>query len=78
MTPFPPSKLPFHRLPYQVGALLALVQHLVHAGKCAGRQACRGFLVIDLLSAHARNIDDITNCYKGYFAVASPRIDDII
>jgi hypothetical protein len=78
MTPFAPCKLPLYRLADQVGALLALVQHLVHSGKCAGREAGRGFLVVDLLPAHDPNIDDITNCYKPYFAVAFPGIPDII
>jgi hypothetical protein len=52
MTTFPTRKLPLHRLADQVGALLALVQHIVHSGKGTCRQAGRGFLVVDLLASH--------------------------
>jgi hypothetical protein len=64
---FPTLQLPLNGLPDEVGALLALVQNRVHAVKGALRKAGRDLLEIDLFSAHSRNIDDITNCYKPHF-----------
>lgn len=65
---FPTLKLPLHGLSNEVGALLAFVQNGVHSLKRALWQPCRDLLVIDAWPAHCRNIDDITNCYKGYFS----------
>lgn len=64
---FPQFQEPFHGCPNEGRAVLVLLQNGVHAVKGALREACRRLLMVDLLSAHGRNIDDITNCYKGYF-----------
>lgn len=64
---FPPLNLALNGLSDEVGSLLAVLQNGVDAVKRAFREARRGLLVVDLFPAHSRNIDDITNCYKGYF-----------
>ncbi len=65
---FAPLQFSFHCLSDEVCTLFALVQNGVHALKGALRKAARNLLEIDLFSAHTRNIDDITNCYKPYFS----------
>jgi hypothetical protein len=65
--PFPALKLPLNSLSNEVRALFALVQDGIHTVQRALWQAGWDLLKIDLFSAHSRNIDDITNCYKGYF-----------
>jgi hypothetical protein len=64
---FSTLKLPLDGLSDEIGALLAIVQYGVHAVQRALWQAGRDLLMVDLFSAHALRIDDITNCYKPYF-----------
>jgi hypothetical protein len=64
---FPTLKLPLNSLTDEVGALFALLQDGIHTVQGALWKAARDLLEIDLFSAHFANIDDITNCYKGYF-----------
>lgn len=76
--PFPPFQLPLDRLADEIRAPLFLFQDRINPVKRPLWETGRGLLMVYLASAHARKIDDITNCYKHYFAVALSRIDDII
>ncbi len=64
---FPALNLALHGLSDEVGSLLALVQNGVDTVNRALGKPSGGLLVVDLFPAHPRYIDDITNCYKGYF-----------
>jgi hypothetical protein len=64
---FPALQFPLDRLANEVRALFALVQNGVDAVKRSLGEARRHLLMVDLFSAHALRIDDITNCYKPYF-----------
>lgn len=44
---------------------LLFFKHCVYPLARPFRKACRYLFFIDLCSAHGRNIDDITYCYKG-------------
>lgn len=60
-----PFQLPLDGLADQIGQLLAILQNRLHSLPGALWEPCRNLLMVDLFSAHWRNIDDITYCYKG-------------
>lgn len=65
--PRSPLQLPLDGLPDEVRPALVLGQRLVDTGQSSFGEPAGGLLVVDLLSSHVPKIDDITNCYKGYF-----------
>jgi hypothetical protein len=62
---FTPLQLALDGLADQIGQLLAILQNRLHSLPGALWEPCRNLLMVDLFSAHWRNIDDITYCYKG-------------
>lgn len=64
---FPTFQLSGDRFPQEVGKAFALFAGGLDALKGALGKACQRLFVVDLFSAHGRNIDAITYCYKPLF-----------
>lgn len=64
---FPSFQFPLYRFADELCPPFLVLKDGIDAVKRSFWEARRGLLVVDLFPAHHRNIDDITNCYKGRF-----------
>lgn len=67
LLPLPTLQLPVYSLADELCPVLVVLKNGVDSLKRTLRESCGRLFVVDLFSTHARNIDDITNCYKPLF-----------